>query len=151
MCVFVCVCSFISAVRMQVSCAGVNRLDLLQAAGKYPPPPGESDILGVEGSEQAGTELEPSYCHVFLPPSLPPSLLSSFTASPPPFVYPVSGTVAALSPEAAERSGLKLGEPVFALVGGGGYAGMRAAGARGTSTAFTTVLSPQLHPSHSLR
>lgn len=27
----------------------MNRLDLIQAAGKYPPPPGESGILGVEG------------------------------------------------------------------------------------------------------
>ena len=33
----------------QVEAAGVNRLDLLQAHGKYPPPPGESEILGVEG------------------------------------------------------------------------------------------------------
>lgn len=33
---------------MQVEAAGVNRLDLIQAVGKYPPPPGESDILGVE-------------------------------------------------------------------------------------------------------
>eukprot|EP00118_Oscarella_pearsei_P012142 m.86789 g.86789 ORF g.86789 m.86789 type:complete len:79 (+) comp36512_c1_seq7:39-275(+) len=29
---------------------GVNRLDLLQRAGRYPPPPGESHILGVEGT-----------------------------------------------------------------------------------------------------
>lgn len=34
---------------MQVEAAGVNRLDLIQAVGKYPPPPGESNILGVEG------------------------------------------------------------------------------------------------------
>lgn len=27
----------------------MNRLDLIQAVGKYPPPPGESNILGVEG------------------------------------------------------------------------------------------------------
>jgi tumor protein p53-inducible protein 3 len=57
-------------------------LDLIQAAGKYPPPPGESDILGVE----------------------------------------VSGIVAELSPEAAEKSGLAVGDCVFALIGGGGYA-----------------------------
>ncbi len=30
--------------------AGVNRADLLQAAGKYPPPPGASDIIGLEVS-----------------------------------------------------------------------------------------------------
>ena len=33
----------------QVSAAGVNRMDLIQVAGKYPPPPGDSEILGVEG------------------------------------------------------------------------------------------------------
>lgn len=30
--------------------AGVNRMDLIQVAGKYPPPPGDSEILGVEGN-----------------------------------------------------------------------------------------------------
>ena len=29
--------------------AGVNRMDLIQVAGKYPPPPGDSEVLGVEG------------------------------------------------------------------------------------------------------
>jgi putative PIG3 family NAD(P)H quinone oxidoreductase len=37
-------------VLIKVSAAGVNRADLLQAAGKYPPPPGASDILGLEVS-----------------------------------------------------------------------------------------------------
>ncbi len=37
-------------VLIAVSAAGVNRADLLQAAGKYPPPPGASDILGLEVS-----------------------------------------------------------------------------------------------------
>lgn len=35
---------------ISVTAAGVNRADLLQAAGKYPPPPGASDILGLEVS-----------------------------------------------------------------------------------------------------
>ncbi len=34
----------------QVMGAGVNRMDLIQVSGKYPPPPGDSDILGVEGN-----------------------------------------------------------------------------------------------------
>ena len=42
-----CWCGMLS---LQVSHAGVNRLDLLQAAGMYPPPPGDSDVLGVEGT-----------------------------------------------------------------------------------------------------
>lgn len=35
---------------IQVAAAGVNRADLLQAAGKYPPPPGASETLGMEVS-----------------------------------------------------------------------------------------------------
>lgn len=35
-------------VLLRVRAAGVNRADLLQAAGHYPPPPGASEILGLE-------------------------------------------------------------------------------------------------------
>ena len=35
---------------IRVRAAGINRADLLQAAGKYPPPPGTSEILGLEVS-----------------------------------------------------------------------------------------------------
>ncbi|XP_065837603.1 quinone oxidoreductase PIG3-like [Oscarella lobularis] len=48
-----------------VAC-GVNRLDLLQKAGRYPPPPGESPILGVEVSgivEKLGEEAQ-SKCNL---------------------------------------------------------------------------------------
>jgi putative PIG3 family NAD(P)H quinone oxidoreductase len=37
-------------VLLAVTAAGVNRADLLQAQGDYPPPPGASDILGLEVS-----------------------------------------------------------------------------------------------------
>jgi NADPH2:quinone reductase len=37
-------------VLIKVSAAGVNRADLLQAAGLYPPPPGASEVLGMEVS-----------------------------------------------------------------------------------------------------
>lgn len=37
-------------VRLAVAAAGVNRPDLLQRRGLYPPPPGASDILGLEVS-----------------------------------------------------------------------------------------------------
>jgi len=37
-------------VLIKVVAAGVNRADLLQAAGKYPPPPGASGIIGLEVS-----------------------------------------------------------------------------------------------------
>jgi NADPH2:quinone reductase len=37
-------------VMIDVKAAGVNRADLLQRAAKYPPPPGTSDLLGLEVS-----------------------------------------------------------------------------------------------------
>src|SRR4051795_2410184 len=35
---------------LQVAAAGLNRADLLQRQGFYPPPPGASDIIGMECS-----------------------------------------------------------------------------------------------------
>jgi NADPH2:quinone reductase len=64
---------------VQVAAAGVNRPDLLQRRGKYPPPPGVTDIPGLE----------------------------------------IAGRVAALGPSV---SGWEVGDPVCALVAGGGYA-----------------------------
>ena len=45
-------------VLIRVMATSINRPDLVQRAGKYPPPPGESDILGLEVSgliEDLGT------------------------------------------------------------------------------------------------
>src|ERR1700682_2598432 len=42
-------------IRMRTHAAGVNRADLLQRQGHYPPPPGASEILGMES---AGEVLE---------------------------------------------------------------------------------------------
>lgn len=64
---------------IRVAAAGVNRADLLQASGNYPPPPGASDTLGLE----------------------------------------VSGTIAEVGSEVTEWS---VGQPVCALLAGGGYA-----------------------------
>jgi putative PIG3 family NAD(P)H quinone oxidoreductase len=66
-------------VLIAVNAAGVNRADLLQAAGKYHPPPGASEIIGLE----------------------------------------VAGTVAALG---AGVTKFAIGQPVCALLAGGGYA-----------------------------
>ena len=41
---------------VKVHATGVNRGDLLQAAGHYPPPPGASEIMGLEC---AGTVVDP--------------------------------------------------------------------------------------------
>src|SRR3954453_7832681 len=35
---------------LDVAAAGLNRADLLQRQGFYPPPPGASDVIGMEGS-----------------------------------------------------------------------------------------------------
>jgi putative PIG3 family NAD(P)H quinone oxidoreductase len=71
--------AIVDDVLVRVSAAGVNRADLLQAAGKYPPPPGASEILGLE----------------------------------------VSGTVAEVGEHIDQWS---IGQPVCALLAGGGYA-----------------------------
>src|SRR5260221_3434447 len=39
--------------RIRVHAAGVNRADLLQREGHYPPPPGASEILGMECAGEA--------------------------------------------------------------------------------------------------
>ena len=62
-----------------VQAAGVNRPDIVQRYGKYPPPPGASDLPGLE----------------------------------------VAGTVAAVGVGVV---GWKIGDPICALVAGGGYA-----------------------------
>jgi putative PIG3 family NAD(P)H quinone oxidoreductase len=64
---------------LEIFSAGVNRADLLQAAGNYPPPPGASQTLGLE----------------------------------------VSGRVAELGDGV---TGWSVGQPVCALLAGGGYA-----------------------------
>ncbi|WP_076071658.1 NAD(P)H-quinone oxidoreductase [Sphingomonas montana] len=66
-------------VLVRVAAAGVNRPDLMQRAGAYPPPPGASSIPGLE----------------------------------------ISGTVVGLGAGATEAM---LGQPVCALLSGGGYA-----------------------------
>lgn len=66
-------------VLLDVAATAVNRADLMQRQGLYPPPPGASPILGLE----------------------------------------CSGVVAQLG---AEVGGLEIGQPVCALLAGGGYA-----------------------------
>ncbi len=69
---------------IRVAAAGVNRPDVLQRKGVYPPPPGASPLPGLE----------------------------------------VAGTVAALGPDSG---GWAVGDPVCALLAGGGYAEYAAA------------------------
>jgi NADPH:quinone reductase len=59
-----------SQVLIEVVAAGINRPDCIQRAGSYPPPPGESNIPGLEiagrvialGSEVAGLKLGDEVC-----------------------------------------------------------------------------------------
>lgn len=46
-------------VLIRVAASGVNRADLSQIAGRYPPPPGESEILGLEVSGTLADSGEP--------------------------------------------------------------------------------------------
>src|ERR1051325_1639707 len=64
---------------IDVAAAGGNRPDLIQRYGKYPPPPGASDLPGLE----------------------------------------VAGVVSALGPDV---TGWSIGDPICALLAGGGYA-----------------------------
>lgn len=50
-------------VLLRTCATAVNRADLVQRSGNYPPPPGASDILGLECSgiiEEVGSEVDPS-------------------------------------------------------------------------------------------
>ena len=67
-------------VLIHVAAAGLNRADILQRKGSYPPPPGASEVLGME----------------------------------------VAGTIVERGPGAEDR--WRVGDPVCALVPGGGYA-----------------------------
>src|ERR1051325_8815621 len=58
-------------VLVRVAASGVNRADLLQIAGRYPPPAGEPDIIGLEFS---GTSDASEAVDVVLDPIGAPSL-----------------------------------------------------------------------------
>ena len=66
-------------VLIRVAAAGINRPDVMQRQGRYPPPPGASDLPGLE----------------------------------------VAGEIVAIGHKVV---GLSIGDPVVALLGGGGYA-----------------------------
>ena len=59
-----------SHVLIRVAAAGVNRPDAIQRAGHYPPPPGQSDLPGLEvageiaalGSDVTGLSIGESVC-----------------------------------------------------------------------------------------
>lgn len=83
-------------VLIRVAAAGVNRADLLQAAGLYPPPPGASDTLGLEvsgviaavGDEVSGWTTGQQVCAL-----LAGGGYSEYVAVPAPQVLPIPAGV----------------------------------------------------------
>lgn len=124
-----------SEVLIRVAAAGLNRADLLQAAGKYPPPPGASDIMGLEvsgtvaevGDDVTGWTVGDSVCAL-----LAGGGYAEFVAVPAAQVMPVPATVelhqAAALPEVActvwsnlvMTAGLRSGQTVLLHGGASG-------------------------------
>ncbi len=69
-------------VLVEIRAAAINRADLMQRAGDYPPPPGAPEWMGLE----------------------------------------IAGYIREMGAVAKEASGFRVGDPVCALLGGGGYA-----------------------------
>jgi putative PIG3 family NAD(P)H quinone oxidoreductase len=146
-------------VLIRVAAAGVNRPDLMQREGKYPPPPGASDVPGLEvagtvvglGPGVAGPSLGDEVCALVTGGGY-----AEYCAAPVPQCLPVpaglSLTEAAGLPETFftvwhnvfERGRLAAGESI--LVHGGasgiGTTAIQLARARGARV-FATVGSPE--------
>jgi NADPH2:quinone reductase len=95
-------------VLIEVKAAGLNNADLLQARGKYPPPPGTSPILGMEVSgviTEVGTEVEGWKTGESVCALLPGGGYAAYAVADAGSVLPVPGTIdlveAAGLPEAA--------------------------------------------------
>jgi putative PIG3 family NAD(P)H quinone oxidoreductase len=141
-------------VLIKVSAAGVNRADLLQAAGKYPPPPGASEIIGLEvsgtvarlGDGVTGWDAEQPVCAL-----LAGGGYAEYVAVPAEQVMPIPETVelheAAALPEVActvwsnlvMTAGLRAGQLVLVHGGASGIGthAIQVAGALGNRVAVT--------------
>ena len=133
-------------VLVRVAASGVNRADLSQIAGRYPPPPGESNILGLEVSGRIAATGEP-VCAL-----LAGGGHAEFVAAPAGQLMPVPKTVdlvtAAGIPEAyltafvnlVVEAGLRAGNRVLVHAGasGVGLAAIQVAKLVGAHVAATT-------------
>jgi NADPH2:quinone reductase len=90
-------------VLIKVAYAGVNRADIYQKQGKYPPPAGASPLLGLEVS---GEVVNVGRCHA--------ELVSASTLPPAPNEKWI--------PQQVRDDNIKKGDKVAALLEGGGYA-----------------------------
>lgn len=96
-------------VLIRTSFAGVNRPDILQRCGAYPPPPGASPILGLEVSGVIET----------MPPEMGRPRDALIHPSP---SGPALDRHSGAGQIMFDDIGWKIGDPVCALVNGGGYA-----------------------------
>ena len=154
-------------VLLRVRAAGVNRADLLQAAGHYPPPPGASEILGMEVSGTVAevgdgiTEWTPGQEVCAL---LAGGGYAEYVAVPAPQVMPVPQGVDVITsaglPEVActvwsnivMTAGLKPGQTVLFHGGGSGIGthGIQIARALGAKVAVTAGSAEKLEASRAL-
>jgi putative PIG3 family NAD(P)H quinone oxidoreductase len=136
-------------VLVRVVASGVNRADLSQIAGRYPPPPGESEILGLEVS---GTLLETGVPVCAL---LAGGGHAQFVSAPKGQIFSVPAGVDLLSaagiPEAFLTAFLNLGDLkkgehalIHAGASGVGLAAIQTAKFLGASVAGTTRSSSKL-------
>jgi putative PIG3 family NAD(P)H quinone oxidoreductase len=154
-------------VLLQVQAAGVNRADLLQAAGYYPPPPGASEILGMEaagtiaeiGDGVTGWQSGQEACAL-----LAGGGYAEFVTVPAPQLMPIPDGVdvvtAAGLPEVActvwsnlvMTAGLKPGQAVLLHGGGSGIGthGIQVARALGARVAVTAGSAEKLDAARTL-
>jgi putative PIG3 family NAD(P)H quinone oxidoreductase len=154
-------------VLLAVRAAGVNRADLLQAAGHYPPPPGASQILGMEASgviAQVGEGVAEWAVGQEVCALLAGGGYAEYVAVPAPQVMPTPGGVdivdAAGLPEVActvwsnlvMTAGLRAGQTVLIHGGGSGIGshGIQVARALGARVAVTAGSAEKLDAARAL-
>src|ERR1700730_549909 len=147
--------------------AGVNRADLLQAAGHYPPPPGASQILGMEASgviAEVGEGVAEWAVGQEVCALLAVGGYVEVVAVPGPEVMPIPGGVdsveAAGLPEVActvwsnlvMTAGLRAGQTVLIHGGGSGIGthGIQVARALGATVAVTAGSAEKLEAARAL-
>ncbi|MDR2347357.1 MAG: NAD(P)H-quinone oxidoreductase [Bifidobacteriaceae bacterium] len=125
-------------VLVEVAAAGVNRADLLQARGAYPPPAGASELLGLECSgtiAEVGAGVEGWSIGDRVAALLPGGGYAQYAVADAACVFPVGGAMdladAAAAPESIctvwsnlIEAGYKAGGPLLAHGGAGGIGSM---------------------------
>lgn len=99
---------------VRVRATALNRADLLQRMGKYPPPPGVTDILGLEMAGEV-VKIGAGVCSAGGTEYADAADRSDTAAG-------TLGTSVAADSSGADPSGWRVGDRVCALLPGGGYA-----------------------------